>query len=99
MTTKEKTTSDRKTAIIVGILILLAYSLLGSDNPDAKILGMFLEVISGLAVIVIAILMYPLFRPYNKKVSFWYIVFRGIEGGLMIIAGILFLSHSSLLLA
>jgi len=66
MTTKEKTTSDRKTAIIVGILILLAYSLLGSDNPDAKVLGMFLEVISGLAVIGIAVLMYPLFKPYNK---------------------------------
>jgi uncharacterized Tic20 family protein len=53
--------SNRKTAIIVGVLILLAYSLLGSDNPDAKVLGMFLEVISGLAVIGIAVLMYPLF--------------------------------------
>ncbi len=98
MTTKEKMNSNRKTAIIVGVLILLAYSLLGSDNPDAKILGMFLEAISGLAVIVIAILMFPLFRPYNKKVSFWYIGFRSIEGGLMIVAGILFLSHSALLL-
>ena len=90
--------THRKTAIIVGVLILLAYSLLGSDNPDAKILGMFLEVISGLAVIAIAILMFPLFRPYNKTASFWYLVFRGIEGGLMIIAGILFLSHGPLLL-
>ena len=91
-------TSNRKIAIIVGVLILVAYSLLGSDNPDAKILGMFLEAISGLAVIVIAILMFPLFRPYNNKASFWYIVSRGIEGGLMIVAGILFLSHSALLL-
>ncbi len=90
--------SHRMTAIIVGVLILLAYSLLGSDNPEAKVLGMFLEVISGLAVIVIAVLMVPLFRPYHKKASFWYLVFRGIEGGLMIIAGILFLSHSTLLL-
>jgi len=90
--------TNRKTAIIVGVLILLAYSLLGSDNPDAKVLGMFLEVISGLAVIGIAILMYPFFRPYNKKASFWYLVFRDVEGGLMIIAGILFLSHSTLLL-
>ena len=88
----------RKTAIIVGALILVAYSLLGSDNPDAKVLGMFLEVISGLAVIAIAILMFPLFKPYNKTASLWYLVFRGIEGGLMIIAGILFLSHSPLLL-
>ena len=98
MTTKEIMNTHRKTAIIVGVLILLAYSLLGSDNPDAKILGMFLEAISGLAVIAIAILMFPLFRPYNKKASFWYVVFRSIEGGLMIIAGILFLSQSTLLL-
>jgi len=98
MTPKEKMNSNRKTAISVGVLILVAYSLLGSDNPDAKVLGMFLEVISGLAVIAIAVLMYPRFRPYNKKASFWYVVFRGIEGGLMIIAGILFLSHSPLLL-
>jgi len=90
--------SHRKTAIIVGVLILVAYSLLGSNNPEAKVLGMFLEVISGLAVITIAILMFPLFKPYNKTVSLWYLVFRGVEGGLMIIAGILFLSHSPLLL-
>ena len=98
MMLKEKMNPHRKTAIIVGALILLAYSLLGSDNPDAKVLGMFLEVISGLAVIGIAVLMYPLFKPYNKKASVWYVVFRDIEGGLMIVAGILFLSHSTLLL-
>jgi len=90
--------SHRKTAIIVGVLILVAYSLLGSNNPEAKVLGMFLEVISGLAVIAIAILMFPLFKPYNKIASLWYLVFRGLEGGLMIIAGILFLSYSPLLL-
>lgn len=98
MIAKEKVNSNRKTAIIVGVLILVAYSLLGSNNPDAKVLGMFLEVISGFAVIGIAILMFPLFRPFNKQASFWYLVFRGIEGGLMVIAGVLFLSHSALLL-
>jgi uncharacterized Tic20 family protein len=59
--------ANRKTAIIVGVLILVAYSLLGSSNPEAKILGMFLEVISGLAVITIAVLMFPLFKPIIKK--------------------------------
>ena len=62
--------TNRKTAIIVGVLILVAYRLLGSGNPEAKILGMFLEAISGLAVITIAVLMFPLFKPYNKKASF-----------------------------
>ena len=98
MTTKVKIDSKRKTSIIVGVLILVAYSLLGSGNPEAKTLGMVLEVISGLAVITIAVLMFPLFKPYNKKASFWYIVLRSIEGGLLVVTGILFLSHNTRLL-
>ena len=98
MTTKVKIDSKRKTSIIVGVLILVAYSLLGSGNPEAKTLGMVLEVISGLAVITIAVLMFPLFKPYNKKASFWYIVLRSIEGGLLVVTGILFFSHNTRLL-
>jgi hypothetical protein len=88
----------RKTSIIVGVLILVAYSVIGSGNPEAKVLGMVLEVISGLAVITIAVLMFPLFKPYNKKASFWYIFFRSIEGGLLVVTGILFLSQNTRLL-
>ena len=95
MTTNEKTNSHRKTAIIVGVLILLAYSLLGGGNPEARMLGMVLEAISGLAVITIAILLFPLFKPYNNKASFWYIVLRSIEGGLLVVTGVLFLSHNT----
>ena len=87
--------THRKTAIIVGVLILLAYSVIGSGNPEAKMLGMFLEVISGLAVIAIAVLMFPLFQPFNEKASFWYIVSRCIEGGLLVVTGILFLSRNA----
>ena len=90
--------SNRRTAIIVGVLILVAYSVLGSGNPDAKIMGMFLEVISGVAVVAISVMMFPLFKPYAERASFWYLVFRIIEGALMIIAGILFLSYSTSLL-
>ncbi len=42
--------------------------------------------------------MFPLFKPYNRKVSFWYIALRVAEGVLMVIAGILFLSSNTLLL-
>jgi len=98
MTAKEKTNTHRKTALIVGILMLVAYSVIGSGNPDAKILGMLLETISGLAVIAIAVLMFQVFKPYNKKVSFVYIVLRSLEGGLLVVTGILFLSHNTLLL-
>jgi uncharacterized protein DUF4386 len=90
--------THRKTSIIAGILILAAYSLLGSGNPEAKILGMVLEIISGLAVISIAVLMFPLFKPFNKNVSLGYIVSRIIEGGLLVVTGFLFLSHNTSLL-
>ena len=90
--------ASRKTAIIVGALILIAYAVLASSITESKLTVMLFEVISGVAVILIAVLMFPLFKPYNEKASLWYIVFRGIEGGLMIIAGILFLSYSNLLL-
>lgn len=96
--TSTQMNTHRKTAIIVGILILVAYSVLGSGNPEAKILGMILEVVSGLAVITIAILMFPLFKPYNKIASFLYIVLRSLEGGLLVVTGILFLSNNTLLL-
>jgi hypothetical protein len=98
MNAKERTNTHRKTALIVGVLMLVAYSVIGSGNPEAKILGMLLEAISGLAVIAIAILMFQVFKPYNKKVSLWYIVLKSLEGGLLVVTGILFLSHNTLLL-
>jgi hypothetical protein len=89
----------RKSAVLVGILIIVAYSMLGSDNPDAKMLGMLLEVISGTAVIGISLIMYPLFKPYNEKISQWYRIFRVLEGLIMVITGALFLSNNAQLLA
>lgn len=89
---------NRKIAMIVGVLILLAYSLIGTGNPDAKIMGMLLEVISGVSVISIAVLMFPYFLPYQRSVSLWYIVLKSIEGSLMIFAGLLFLSHNTFFL-
>ena len=91
--------NQRNNAIIVGVFILLAYSVLGTGNPDAKMLGMVLEAISGGAVIGISIIMFPLFKPYNEKISRLYIIFRIIEGSIMIITGLLFLSNNPQLLA
>jgi len=90
--------THRRTAIIVGVLILVAYSVIGSGNPEAKVLGMVLEVISGFAVITTAVLMFPLFKPYNKQGSFWYIISKIIEGGLLVVTGFLFLSYNTRLL-
>ncbi|MFC1898565.1 DUF4386 domain-containing protein [Candidatus Cloacimonadota bacterium] len=90
--------SNKVKAIIVGVLILFAYAVLASAVIDSKIVVMISEALSGFAVIGIAMIMFPLFKPYDKKASFWYIALRVAEGLLMVIAGILFLSDKTLLL-
>jgi len=80
--------SDR-TAKIVGALILIAYSVLVSSIIESKIIVMFFEAISGIAVIGIAVLMFPFFKPHNKGLAKSYLFLKTIEGGLMVIAGFL----------
>jgi hypothetical protein len=82
---------DRKIAIIVGALILIAYAVLANSITDSKIIVMFFEVISGLAVIGIAAFMFPFFKSYDKKITFLYAIGKYIEGLLMVVAGIFFL--------
>jgi len=91
-------TSQRKSAIIVGALILIAYDVLISGTLESKIIVMLLELISGVAVIAIAVIMFPILKLYNERLTVGYVVFKFIEGFLMIIAGIIFLSHSTSLL-
>lgn len=78
----------RNTAVIVGILILVAYSMLATTFLPPTI-GLLTEVISGSAVIGIAVLMYPLFKQYKLRII--YLSLKLIEGLLMIIAGIFIL--------
>ena len=80
----------RKTAIIVGVLILVAYAVVGSLIFEAAIIGMFFEVISGAAVVGMAVLMYPILKPHNKNFSLGYLVFKTVEGIIMILVGILY---------
>jgi hypothetical protein len=86
---------NKKSAIIVGALILIAYGVLGSSIFESKIIGMLLEVISGIAVIGIAIIMFPFLKPYNKKITWWYLFCKIIEGATMIVAGVLLLFFST----
>jgi len=82
---------NKTKAIIVGILILVAYSMLAGEATDIKWVVTLLDVISGLAVIGIAVIMYPFFKVINKVFSQAYLVLRFIEGILMLIAGFVFL--------
>ena len=93
----ERKNSWRTTSIIVGVLILAAYSVIGSGNPDARVIGMLLEAFSGLAVIAIGVLMFQVLSMFDKKLSFWYMVLRLIEGGLLVVTGLLFLSQNTTL--
>ncbi len=88
-------TSQRKSAIIVGALILIAYSVLFGGSLESLIIVMLLELISGIAVIGIAVIMFPIFKPHNKRLTLGYVVCKIIEGVLLIIAGIILLSHST----
>ena len=84
------------TSLIVGILILVAYSMLVYDITKNMTLGIITDVVSGLAVISIALLMFPIFNTaQNKIMNYSYLVCKSIEGILMIIGGIFILNPVS----
>jgi hypothetical protein len=89
-----KNISNNNRAILVGVFILVAYGVLVSSITESKIVVMFADVISGLAVIGIAVLIYPLFKETDKLLSKGYLILKYAEGIAMIIGGILFLSSS-----
>jgi len=81
---------DKLNAVLVGILIIVAYAVLDAEILESKAWVMFWEVISGLAVIGIAILMYPYFRKYGESLTNSYLTLKTVEGALMVAGGILF---------
>jgi len=89
--------SQRKSAVIVGVLILIGYGVLFSGGLEPLIV-MLIELISGVAVIGIAVIMFPILKPYNKGLTLGYVVCKVVEGAILIIGGILLLSLSTTLL-
>lgn len=92
----KKNISDNKRAVEVGIMILLAYGVLVSSMTQAKVPVLLADVISGLSVIGIAVLMYPLFKVFSKIISQIYLILRCIEGILMLVGGFVFLVSPSI---
>ena len=106
MTSKEKTNSSKKTAIIVGALFLIAMatSLIGgailiepvladvdyltnvSVNETQVLIGVLLELINGTAVVLIAVMMFPIFKKYDEALALGYVAFRIIEAVVIIAA-------------
>ena len=91
-------------AVWVGALILLAYSMLIYDVTGNIPFGAAADILSGLAVIGIAVLMFPLFRAKNSAsphttgnniMNYAYLISKWGEGLLMIVAGFCVLSPST----
>lgn len=97
--------SNRKTAVAVGVLFLLAMvtSLLGglwlesifeapealetiSTNSTQVISAVLLELVNGIAVVGIAVLMYPIFKKQHEALALGYVAFRIIEAVIIIAA-------------
>ena len=59
--------SNRRRASLTGVLILLAYSMLTYTITNNITLGVITDIISGLAVIGIPILLFPIFNTDENK--------------------------------
>jgi len=103
--TSTQMNTNKKTAIIVGALFLIAMatSLLGgiwlesilnapdylitvSANETQVIIGVLLELINGVAVVGIAVMMFPLFKKHDEALALGYVAFRIIETVIIIAA-------------
>ena len=100
--------TNRKTAIIVGVLFIigtvglaLSVVLVGSilDDPDYLIefsanenriiIGTFLVLISGFALAMVPVMMFPIFKKYNEALALGSVVFRGALEAVIYIAMII----------
>jgi len=87
--------SNKQRASLVGIFILVAYSMLTYSVTKNIAWGFITDILSGLAVIGIPILMFPIFNINdNKRIYYAYLASRLIEGILMIIGGFIILFPS-----
>jgi len=96
--------ATRLRAVSIGVLILVAYSMLIYDVTGNVPIGAAADIISGLAVIGIAVLMFPLFHtknsvaPHaagNKVMNYAYLISRLVEGLLMIAGGVFILTPAT----
>lgn len=80
--------SLRTRAILAGVFILTAYGVLVSGMTESDVAIMIADVISGLSVIGIAVLLYPVLKSGGRILDGAYLVLKIVEGALMIVAGI-----------
>ena len=97
--------STKRIAVIVGLLFLVSTLtfMIGSNqirsflidvsqNKSPLFLGVFLEIICGVAVVGIGVLMFPILKLFKKRLALGYVIFRIIECTIIIVGGIYLLS-------
>jgi hypothetical protein len=84
----------KNSARLAGIFILTAYLMLLGEFITSKAIVLMADTISGLSVIGIAILLFPHIKNTNKLIANSYLLLKMVEGLLMLIGGIVFLSSS-----
>ena len=72
--------SDKRTARIVGALILIAYIVIFSAIFDSPAATLVFDLITGAAVIAMAVLLYPVFKPVQGSLAILYSGIKGIDG-------------------
>ena len=82
-------------SVLVGVFILIAYGVLVSTLTESRVAVMVADVFSGIAVISIAVLMFPLFREIKGTMPLFYLLLKFVEGLLMVAGGILYLNTQS----
>lgn len=84
--------SDRLMAAMVGVLILVAYSMLAAEMTDSGLVVLVTDVVSGLAVVGIAVLLRRYFVKAGRGLTDLYVGLKGAEGGLMVLGGLAYVS-------
>jgi len=97
--------STKRIAVIVGLLFLVSTLtfMIGSNqirsflidvsqNKSPLFLGVILEIICGVAVVVIGVLLFPILKLFKKRLALGYVIFRIIECTIIIVGGIYLLS-------
>lgn len=59
-----------------------------SANTTQVLIGMFLELINGIAVVGIAVMLFPILKPHNESIALGYVSFRIIESVFCIVSAI-----------
>jgi hypothetical protein len=105
---KHRTTSAaprRKTSVIVGglffvqlITAMMGTSLIqaftdGDTDRTRLTVGVLLMVCSGIAVVGIGVLMYPILKPVNRRLALWYPVLRVTEFSVSTACGVYLLAQ------